>query len=112
METSTYAILDENGVCIDRIVVDENFNPEEYKHAMLDDLNVSYTIEKETPGEEYFLNTEVAPHIEVVLGTDSQTDILSSLTDEQKEAANKAGSTISKRSEAEGNEDWKNWKEG
>lgn len=33
------------------------------------------------------------------------------LTDEQKEAANKAGSTITKRSDAEDNEDWKHWKE-
>ena len=33
------------------------------------------------------------------------------LTDEQKEEANKAGSTITKRSDAEGNEDWKHWKE-
>ena len=33
------------------------------------------------------------------------------LTDEQKEEANKAGSTITKRSDAEDNEDWKHWKE-
>ena len=33
------------------------------------------------------------------------------LTEEQKEAANKAGGSITKRSEAEGNEDWKHWKE-
>ena len=33
------------------------------------------------------------------------------LTDEQKEAATKAGSTITKRSDAEDNEDWKHWKE-
>ena len=32
------------------------------------------------------------------------------LTDEQREAATKAGATIKKRSEAEGNEDWENWK--
>ena len=33
------------------------------------------------------------------------------LTKEQKEAANKAGGSITKRSDAEGNEDWKHWKE-
>jgi hypothetical protein len=33
------------------------------------------------------------------------------LTDEQKEAATKAGSTITKRSDTEDNEDWKHWKE-
>ncbi len=33
------------------------------------------------------------------------------LTEEQKEEANKAGSTITKRSDAEDNEDWKHWKE-
>jgi hypothetical protein len=33
------------------------------------------------------------------------------LTEEQQEKANKAGSTITKRSEAEGNEDWKHWSE-
>ena len=33
------------------------------------------------------------------------------LTDEQKEEANKAGSTITKRSDTEGNEAWQHWKE-
>jgi hypothetical protein len=32
-------------------------------------------------------------------------------TDEQKEAASKAGATITKRSDAVGNEDWEHWKE-
>lgn len=33
------------------------------------------------------------------------------LTSEQQEAANKAGATITKRSDAVGNEDWEHWKE-
>lgn len=85
MEYSTYAILNDDGVCIDRITTDENFNPEEYKNFLLDDLEVSFTIVKETPGEEYMLDAEAAPHITPVTATDSNSDILSQLTDAQKQ---------------------------
>lgn len=85
MEISTYAILDENGVCIDRIVTDENFSPEDYIHPILKDMDVQYTLVKEIEGEEYFLDVEASPYMNLVTGVDASTDILSQLTDDQKQ---------------------------
>jgi len=85
MSTFTYAVLNEEGICIDRILVDENFDPNDYKHQMLDDLGVSYSLVKEKEGEELWLDTIAAPHITPVVGTDANTDILSQLSDDQKQ---------------------------
>jgi hypothetical protein len=84
MSTFTYAILNKDGICIDRILVDENFNPDDYKHPFLEDLGEFYSLVEETEGEELFLDVITAPHIIPVQGVDSNTDILSQLSDDQK----------------------------
>jgi hypothetical protein len=85
MSTCTYAILNEEGICIDRIVVDDDFNPKEYHNYLLDEMGVIYTLEKENEGEELFLDVEVAPHIVVQQTHVAGSDILSQLSDDQKQ---------------------------
>jgi len=98
---------------------DGNYNTNRMVDELVDELTEGYhewadekrSEEWDSEGKEYLREyIENEGEFDEDAALDEAYDQLG-LTDEQKEAANKAGSTITKRSDAEDNEDWKHWKE-
>jgi hypothetical protein len=98
---------------------DGNYNTNRMVDELVDELTEGYhewadekrSEEWDSEGKDYLREyIESEGEFDEDAALDEAYDQLG-LTDEQKEAANKAGSTITKRSDAEDNEDWKHWKE-